>query len=160
MIARDIRKNEELKQRLIPVRISDNELEALAVKCGSDNITIQELFEVFIGDLINGTFYSGSDESDYIDQWYDRHGFSWMDRDTLLSHLLSDGTPDTVDDFITAWDEKMYLKEHPEEVDPETEPWWDIEIEEALEYFEGNPTDDDIKEVKEWLKNYKKLFQH
>ena len=157
MTKMDIRKTEELKLRSVPVRMSDSDLKALSEKCGRDNISIQELFETFVGDLISGSFYSGSDESMYADQWYDRHGFSWMNEDSLLSHLLRYGSADTVEDFITAWDERAYLRDHPEEVDPEADQWWEDEIKDALEDFKGDPTEDDIKSVREWLEELRKL---
>ena len=161
MTKRDIRKTEELKLRSVPVRMSDSDLKFLSERCGRDNISIQNLFETFVGDLINGSFYSGSDEWLYANQWYDRHGFgySWDHKESLLSHLLRYGSVDTVDDFITAWDERAYLRDHPEKVDPEAYPWWEDDIKEALEDFKGDPTEDDIKVVKEWLEEFQRLSE-
>ena len=156
MEKRDIRKTEELKLRSVPVRMSDSDLKYLAEKCGRSGITVQELFEVFVGDLINGSFYSGSDESMYADQWYDRHGFSWMYEDSLLSHLLRYGSAGSVEDFLTAWDERAYFKDHPEEEVPEDQ-WWEEDIKDALEDFKGDPTEDDIKSVREWLEEFRRL---
>lgn len=153
---RDIRDQEELKLRSVPVRISDKDLKALSEKCGRSGITVQELFETFVGDLICGSFYSGSDESMYADQWYDRHGFSWMYEDDLLPHLLGWGSADSVDEFLTAWDERAYFKDHPEEIDPEDQ-WWEDEIKEALEGFKREPTENDIKCVREWLEEFRRL---
>ena len=158
MTKRDFRRNEELKLRTIPVLMSDRDLKRLLVKCGKSNITIQELFETFVGDLVHGTFFSGSDESMYANDWYDRHGFSWIYEDSLLAYLLRYGSPNTVDDFITAWEEREYHKDHPEEYSSKCDRWWDKDIKEALEYFDGEPTEDDIKKTKEWLENYERMF--
>ena len=158
MTKMDIRKTEELKLRSVPVRMSDSDLRALSEKCGRSGITVQELFETFVGDLINGSFYSGSDESMYADQWYDRHGFSWMYEDSLLSHLLRYGSAGSVEDFLTAWDERAYFKDHPEEEVPEDQ-WWEEDIRDALEDFKGDPTEDDIKAVREWLEELRKLSE-
>ena len=156
MEKRDIRKTEELKLRSVPVRMSDSDLKYLAEKCGRSGISVQELFEVFVGDLINGSFYSGSDESMYADQWYERHGFSWMNEDSLLSHILSYGSADSVEDFLTAWDERAYYKDHPEEIDPEDQ-WWEDELTDLLEGYKGEPTEDDIKSLRDWLEEFRKL---
>lgn len=153
---RDIRDHEELKLRSVPVRISDKDLRALAEKCGGSGITIQELFETFVGDLTGGTFYSGSDESMYADQWYERHGFSWMNEDSLLSHLMRYGSADSVEDFLTAWDERAYYKDHPEEEVPEDQ-WWEDDLTDLLDGYKGEPTEDDIKTVREWLEEFQKL---
>lgn len=155
MEKRDIRDHEELKLRSVPVRISDKDLKALAEKCGRSGISIQELFEVFVGDLICGSFYSGSDESMYADQWYERHGFSWMNEDSLLSHILSSGSADSVDEFLTAWDERAYYKDHPEEI--EEDQWWEDDLRDYLEGYKGDPTEDDIKSLRDWLEEFRKL---
>lgn len=155
MEKRDIRKTEELKLRSVPVRMSDSDLKYLAEKCGRSGITVQELFEVFVGDLINGSFYSGSDESMYADQWYERHGFSQMYEDSLLSHILSCGSAGYIEDFLTAWDERAYYKDHPEEV-PEDQ-WWEGDLTDLLDGYKGEPTEDDIKTVREWLEEFQKL---
>ena len=153
----DIRKmDQDLKLRAVPVRIPDDDLRALAEKCGRDGITIQELFEVFVGDLIGGAFYSGSDESMYADQWYDRHGFSWMNEDSLLSHILSYGSADSVDEFLTAWDERAYYKDHPEEEVPEDQ-WWEDDLTELLDGYKGEPTEDDIKILRDWTEELRRL---
>lgn len=152
----DIRKaDENMPLRLVPVRISDKDLKILAEKCGRDGITVQELFEVFVGDLIGGVFYSGSDEGMYADQWYDRHGFSWMNEGCLLSHLLEYGSASAVEDFLDAWGERAYYKDHPEEI--EEDRWWEEEIKEALEGFKREPIEDDIKYVRGWLDEFRRL---
>lgn len=156
---RDIRKTEELKLRSVPVRMSDSDLKALSEKCGRSGISVQELFETFVGDLIGGTFYSGSDESMYADQWYERHGFSWMNEDSLLSHILSYGSADTVDDFITAWEERAHFKDHPEELEEDQDQWWEDDIRDTLEGYKGEPTEDDIKSLREWLDEFRKLSE-
>lgn len=154
----DIRKaDENMPLRLVPVRISDKDLKTLAEKCGRDGITVQELFEVFVGDLIGGVFYSGSDEGMYADQWYDRHGFSWMNEDSLLSHILDYGSASAVEDFLDAWDEREYYKSHPEDMDPEEYQWWESDITETLEGFKGVPTEDDIKGLRIWLDEFRRL---
>lgn len=157
MKKRDIRRNEELKLRSIQMNLSDRDLLQLAEKCGRSGISIQDLFEIFVGDLIGGTFYSGSDESVLANQWYERHGFSWMNEGELLSHILKQGDAAEVVDFLESWDEVAYLKDHPDEAGPEDQ-WLHDGIEDTLEGFEREVTEEDIKKVREWVNEYGRIW--
>ena len=56
---------EELKtirERNITVKLSDADCNRLARKCGEHGLTVGELIENFIGDLVDGTHSNGSDE--------------------------------------------------------------------------------------------------
>ncbi len=80
-----------VKERRITVKMSDSECDRLARKCGECGITIGELIQSFIGDLIDGTYSNGSDERDYADQWFERCWFGMFPKPTLLNHLLNNG---------------------------------------------------------------------
>ena len=71
--------------------MSDSDCELLSRKCGACGITVGELIQSFIGDLIDGTYSNGSDERMYANQWFDRCGFGMYEEPTLLSHLLCEG---------------------------------------------------------------------
>jgi len=157
MKKRDIRRNEELKLRSIQMNLSDRDLLQLAEKCGRSGISIQDLFEIFVGDLIGGTFYSGSDESSLADQWYERHGFTWMNEKELLPSLLKRGSLADVVEFLESWDELTYLKDHPDEAGPEDQ-WLHDGIEDTLEGFEREVTEEDIKKVREWVNEYGRIW--
>ena len=60
-------------------------------KCGEHGLTIGELIENFVGDLVGGTYSNGSDERDYADQWFERCWFGMFPEPTLLNHLLNLG---------------------------------------------------------------------
>lgn len=156
MTKRDIRDHEELKLRSFQIQISDKDLKNLSELCGRSGITIQELFETFVGDFVRGSFYSGSDEAGLIDRWYDRHCFDLVNKDSLLLHILKCGSVDTADDFLTAWDERAYYREHPEEEIPDVR-WWEDEISSILDGYKKEPTEDDVKPVREWLDEYLKI---
>lgn len=61
------RKNEIeiIKPRTITVNLSDADVKRLAEKSGEGGLTISELLENFIGDLVDGTYSNGSDERMY-----------------------------------------------------------------------------------------------
>ena len=110
-----------------------------------------------MGDLIGGTFYSGSDESSLADQWYERHGFTWMNEKELLPSLLKRGSLADVVEFLESWDELTYLKDHPDEAGPEDQ-WLHDGIEDTLEGFEREVTEEDIKKVREWVNEYGRIW--
>lgn len=83
-----------VKERRITVKMSDSDCDRLARKCGESGITIGELIQSFIGDLIDGTYSNGSDERDYADKWFkwfERCWFGMFSEPTLLNHLLNNG---------------------------------------------------------------------
>ena len=66
---------ETIRERKITVKLSDADCDRLARKCGKHGLTIGELIENFVGDLVGGTYSNGSDERDYADQWFERCWF-------------------------------------------------------------------------------------
>ena len=79
------------RERKITVKLSDADCDRLARKCGEHGLTIGELIENFVGDLVGGTYSNGSDERDYADQWFERCWFGMFPEPTLLNHLLNLG---------------------------------------------------------------------
>ena len=135
---------ETIKERTITVKLSDEECERLASMSGLSGLTVGELIENFIGDLIGGTHSNGSDERMYANQWYERCGFSFDSEETLLGYLINRGYEpkdylDMLDNIETAQEEKKYLEEHPEEANEEAQ------------YI-----DDDIAEWEEKLRDMRK----
>ena len=65
---------ETIRERKITVKLSDADCDRLARKCGEHGLTIGELIENFVGDLVGGTYSNGSDERDYADRWFDTVG--------------------------------------------------------------------------------------
>ena len=82
---------ETIRERKITVKVSDADCDRLARKCGKHGLTIGELIENFVGDLVGGTYSNGSDERDYADQWFERCWFGMFPEPTLLNHLLNLG---------------------------------------------------------------------
>ena len=80
-----------VKERRITVKMADSDCDRLARKCVKSGITIGELIQSFIGDLIDGTYSNGSDERDYADKWFERCWFGMFPEPTLLNHLLNNG---------------------------------------------------------------------
>ena len=89
--ARQQKEIETIRERKITVKLSDADCDRLARKCGEHGLTIGELIENFVGDLVGGTYSNGSDERDYADQWFERCWFGMFPEPTLLNHLLNLG---------------------------------------------------------------------
>lgn len=155
-----------IKARKIMVQLSDADCDRLAKKCGMHGLTIGELIENFIGDLVDGTRSNGSDERMYANQWFERCWFGMSQEPTLLNHLLDWGYDpedylDTLDNIETAIKEKEYLARHPEEADEEAQ-YLDDDIESWQEELkdmradwkpEKEPNmDEELEIIKKWVK--------
>lgn len=109
-----------LKNQSITIGLSDTDCEQLMERCGMYGITVDQLLENFIGDLVSDTHSNGSDERMFANKWFDRCWFSVEPRNTLLRHLLTNGVdPEefliTIDALNSAVKEKEYLFCHPEQ---------------------------------------------
>ena len=78
----------------------------MSLKCWV--LSISELFENFVADLICGTHTNGSDERMYIEQWFDWCYFSIMPEETFLSYLLE---MREIDRVLECWEILQELKE-------------------------------------------------
>lgn len=163
---------ETIKERKITVKLSDADCERLAKKCGEYGLTVGELIENFIGDLVDGTYTNGSDERMYAEQWFDRCYFGMFPEPTLLNHLLSLGYEpeeylETLDNIETAIKEKEYLAEHPEEADEEAQyldddiECWQEELKDMRDYWkpDGEPDmDKEIELIKKWVEEKQRMI--
>ena len=158
---------ETIRERKIAVKLSDEDCDRLARKCGEHGLTIGELIENFIGDLVCGTYSNGSDERMYAEQWFERCWFGMFPEPTLLRHLLSWGyVPKDylklLDNLETAKKRKKYLEEHPEEADDEEVSYleediaeWEEELKEVREDWKPKKEpnmDEEIELIKKWVK--------
>lgn len=156
-----------IRDRTITLRLSDADCERIARKAGEGGLTVGELLENFIGDLVGGTYTNGSDERMYAQDWFERCWFGGCPGNTLLRHLLERG--EDVDDFLTAYDEKIHYAEHPEEYAEEIAEleageklWFAEEVDAALGGWMPEAGGDMEKEVelcRKWLAEYQQLMK-
>ena len=157
---------ETIRERHITVRLSDADCERLVEKCGEHGLTIGELMENFIGDLVDGTYSNGSDERDCADAWFERCWFAREQKETLLKHLLyQEYNPedylDIMDDIEMARKQKKYLEEHPEEADEEEASYieddiecWEERLKDMREFWEPEEEpdmDEEVEIIKKWI---------
>lgn len=151
---------ETIKDRTITLKLSDADCERISVRAGMYGLTVPQLLENFIGDLIGGTYSNGSDERDRADDWFERCWFSFMYDKTLLRHLLE--WNNDIDDFLSVCDEIIYFEENPEDYVDELasgqELWFFDEFRNYTEEFlESNPDADMKKEIEICRKWYNDL---
>lgn len=123
---------ETIKPRTITVNLSDADVKRLAEKSGEGRLTISELLENFIGDLVDGTYSNGSDERMCAEQWYQRCWFAMFSDDTFLKFLLLWGD---LDDYIDLMDELESNKKEMAEMTADTEEYSAEERDELQEYI-------------------------
>ena len=144
-----------IKGRNITLQLSDADCDRLLALAGEHGLTVAELLQNFIGDLVDGTYSNGSDERMYAQSWFGRCGFGMFPENTLLRWLLQEGRDP--DDFLTAWEENELYKEDPkkycedqdEEYDPEDPFWFESEVQDVMESWEPDGEPDMKKEIQQ-----------
>ena len=158
----DIEPYEKSLQRTISIRLYQDEVEELCMKSGKVRLSIGELFENFVADLICGTHTNGSDERMYIEQWFDRCYFSIMPEKTFLSYLLE---MQEIDSVLECWEILQELKELEE---PDCYDKEELEIQQNTleEYFQEyrtytrEPTEDQLEAAMEKVLEWNKEREH
>ncbi len=155
---------EIIRERKITVKLSDADCDRLARKCGEHGLTIGELIENFVGDLVDGTYSNGSDERMYVQQWFERCWFGMFPEPSLLNHLLSEGYEpqhflDALNNIETA---KRDIKQSQKDIAEPTDEWKNIYHHKYNDDFTSykivhayNNVEEFIEHEKECLESYK-----
>ena len=164
---------ETIRERKITVKLSAADCDRLAIKCGEHGLTIGEMIENFVGDLVGGTYSNESDERDYSDRWFERCWFGMFPEQTLLSHLFCNGYEpenylDLLDCIKYAEYDKERAKEVLEEYDEEELSFIDGDIAEWEEKLHdmrenwGAETEpnmgEEIERIKKWVEEKEELL--
>ena len=80
-----------IKERTIHLNLSDADCKRISTYAAKANITVSQLLESFIGDLVNGTYTNGSDEGDCAQEWFERCGYGMNSEKTFLRYILEEG---------------------------------------------------------------------
>ena len=169
------REIETIKERNIIVKLSDADCERIYKLCGEHNITVAELLESFIGDLVGGTYTNGSDERDYARRYFERCGFGMFPETTLLNWLLNMGY-DIYDDFLEVIDDiengyaeledykkdpSVFDEEEIEFLKTDIEDWEQQITEIKTDFFKNNEKADwekEVEKVNEWWKEKERFI--
>ncbi len=82
-----------IRPRTLQISLSDADVRRIIEKAGAVGLSVSELLENFIADLVDGTYSNGSDERMHADEWFTRCWFSCFQEyeDSFLRHLLTWG---------------------------------------------------------------------
>ena len=148
---------ETIRERKITIKLSDADCERISKLCGIYNITVAELLESFIGDLVGGTYSNGSDKRDCAEEYFYRCGFGMDHQATLLSWLL-DMSYDVYGDFLEVIDniKNGYAELEDYTKDPS------VFDEEEIEFLRSDIEDweNQIAEIKTEFLNSRYQFTH
>lgn len=157
------------------LKMSDADVKRLFDMAGGVGLTVPELLQNFIGDLVDGTYSNGSDEREYAQRWLSRCGFHMCAEHTFLRHLMQSGN---FEDFMREWEELqsskeelVYAVEHPDEYEQDEVAG----IEENIKYCsegiadafseyvssrknECGTLDEEMEKVLEWHSQLKKMI--
>lgn len=78
-----------IREKTVKIKLSEADCERILRLCGEYNITVGELLENFIGDLVDGTCTNGSDERELARKYFERCWFGMFPETTLLNWLLN-----------------------------------------------------------------------
>lgn len=160
----DIEEYEISLQRNITIKLPDDDIDALCKKAAKVELTVSQLIENFVSDLIDGSRTNGSDERMYAQQWFERCWFSFPMEESFLSYLIDF---DQIESATETWDELAYYKNKDEldEYEKEEVELLNEEIDELFnEYKElyRNPADatleDGMKKVTAWFREREELM--
>ncbi len=73
-----------IRERTLLLNLSDADCNRLLKKAAMYRLTVAELLQNFIGDLVDGTYSNGSDERMMAQDWFDRCCFGIQKEATLL----------------------------------------------------------------------------
>lgn len=128
---------ETIKERNIKLNLSDADVQRICEKAGAVGLTVADLLENFIGDLVCGTYSNGSDERRLASEWFERCWFGMFPEYTFLSYLLD---WDDVEETIDIWNEIKYYKELEELAEEDKEELEELEenINDKFAEFQGH----------------------
>lgn len=91
-----------IKERTIEIKLSDADVERLYKKAGSASLSVSELLENFVGDLVDGTYNNGPDERAALNNWFERCYFGMFPEESFLKYLIDQ---DTIEEFLELYND-------------------------------------------------------
>lgn len=123
-----------IRERTITLKLSDADVDRISIRAERHGLTVSQLLENFIGDLVGGTYSNGSDERDFADRWFDRCWFGMFPEYNFLTYVLDNWID--VDDVLDDYERLNDMKEDLEvEEDPEDIEYFESEIQELEDEF-------------------------
>lgn len=110
------------------LNLSDADTERIARKAGKCNLTVSQLIENFIGDLIDGTYTNGSDERMYANQWFDRCWFAHESDHNLITFICDHNYDfEDIQKILQAIENtQKHIRKTQDEIESTDDSWQDI----------------------------------
>ena len=161
-----------IRKRKLVLELSDADVDRVRRKAGAAGLTVAELIENFIGDLVKGTYHNRWDAGISAEEWFSRCWFGISPDKTFLRYLTDE--VDLLDEFITQTEfleddrndilhTKRELEEgHPIDEDGKAYGWdtivhWDME---SNSYVQSYDTKDDwIREQRQVLQDQQNAYE-
>jgi hypothetical protein len=155
-----------IRKRDITLELSDADVERICDRAGRVGLTVAELLQNFIGDLVDGTHTNGSDERMRANQWFDRcwFGMDIYDNTTFLQYALDMAY---IEEVVGYWSDMNAYEGSENEEDQDCYR----DAKEAIEEFFAEFTDqldkhlpkpalaDEMATVIKWWTEYQKLLE-
>lgn len=132
---------ETIRERTFQLKLSDADVDRLAMKAAEAGMTMGELLVSFVGDLVGGTYSNGSDERMYAEAWYERCGFSFYPGNDIARLAKADALEQMID----------FCKVYREATEDLAETKRDFEDPDC-----DDITEEDVQSAEEWLTDSKK----
>jgi hypothetical protein len=156
-----------IRERKILLNLSDADVVRISETAGRVGLTVSDLLENFIGDLVHGTYTNGSDERMYAKQWFDRcwFGMDFLYENCTFLRFLLGYNGHEVEDAISYWEDINNYKDSNDEDDQEMYLEAKDMLEEMFSDFinqlkniENKPTlEDSMKEIMNWWNERKHM---
>lgn len=88
-----------IRKRKLVLELSDADVDCIRRKAGAAGITVAELIENFIADLVKGTYHNHWDAGVSAEEWYSRCWFGISPDKTFLRYLIDE--ENCLDEFVT-----------------------------------------------------------
>lgn len=167
------REIETIRPKKVTLNLSEADCRRISLKAANYGLTVGELLENFIGDLVNGTYTNGSDEREQAQAWAERCWFGidemnpeiskiirwsrdeWVDLDhlqTVLTHM------EHCENVIQEDPDYEYIEEYKQDLET-----WKEELENyKVDYLKYNPEGDwesDLSELKKWMEETERFVK-
>jgi hypothetical protein len=148
-----------IRPRKIEIKLSDADVKRVSKKAAKHGLTVEELIENFIGDLVDGTRNNGSDERMYANEWLERCWFGALPENNFLVYLLEYGKIEFV---VKSWQYLEYNKENLsddvlDECQKTIDKYWE-DYRQRSEEKECGAFDEEMKKVLEYWERYQSFL--
>lgn len=148
-----------IKPRDLQLKLSDADVRRLAKMAARAELSVEELLESFIGDLVDGTYSNGSDERERANSWFERCGYDCYNNYSFLHYLIDEYL---IDEFVDAWENAQSYQDDVTDTEKEIanpkKNWNDYTKGDGTPYY--NSKEEYIADIKGELEDFKEELKN